>query len=70
MKDLMSFSCLMIGLACLILGGWNLMIVIGKIIIPEKPEPGSIKIPGIPILESIFMFLAGLLLLYAAYYSR
>lgn len=68
MKDLIGFVHLMIGLACLIMGGWNLMIVIGKSIIPEKPEPGSIKISNIPIPESIFIFLAGLLLIYCSYY--
>lgn len=67
MKELIWFAYLIVGLVCFIIGGWNLMPVIHKIVIPEtfKPEPTKIPVP-----ESIFIFLAGLLLLFAAYYGR
>jgi len=70
MQDLIWFAHLIIGLGCFMIGGWNLMIPIAKMIIPENPEPGSTKIPVVPIPESIFVFLAGLLLLFAACYGR
>lgn len=67
MKELIWFADLIVGLACFIIGGWNLMPVIHKIVIPGTPEPEPKRIPA-P--ESIFIFLAGLLLLFAAYYGR